>query len=216
MISDEFLVAISLEIDSDISVTEDRDSADLLLKNFSTKHITKVEGNLSRRDFFRKFTVPIFEPPNITPKTKDITYKRRLLLKNTTKLKPLEENNIIPLPTFISDKYINNNCNNCSLCYRICPSNALYSDERNSKIYFEPHLCLKCHLCHDVCEVDAILLKDTFDINYLISPVKKELFKHTIKRCSECGGLFTYTSGEMICNRCRDLENEAMELSGLW
>jgi formate hydrogenlyase subunit 6/NADH:ubiquinone oxidoreductase subunit I len=86
---------------------------------------------------------------------------------------------------------------------------------KNSKIEFDPFLCVKCHLCHDVCEPDSITLADTFDLKQLFEPEVKTLAKFTIRRCHECDNYFTYRGGEVICQRCQLEEEEAKELWGI-
>ncbi len=106
-------------------------------------------------------------------------------------------------------------CTACQMCYRICPTAALTSDMKNSKIDFDPFLCVKCHLCHDVCEPDSIALADTFDLKQFFEPEVKRLVSFTIRRCHECDNYFTYRGGEVICHRCQVEEEEAKELWGI-
>lgn len=86
---------------------------------------------------------------------------------------------------------------------------------KNSKIDFDPFLCVKCHLCHDVCEPDSITLAKTFDLKQFFEPEVKQLVKFTIRRCHECDNYFTYRGGEVVCQRCRLEEEEAKELWGI-
>lgn len=118
--------------------------------------------------------------------------------------------------SFTSMKKLNEEtCTACQMCYRICPTAALSSDMKNSKIDFDPFLCVKCHLCHDVCEPDSLSLGDTFDLKQFFEPVVKRLVSFTIRRCHECDNYFTYRGGEVVCHRCRLEEEEAKELWGI-
>ena len=118
--------------------------------------------------------------------------------------------------SFTSMKRLNDEtCTACQMCYRICPTAALSSDMKNSKIDFDPFLCVKCHLCHDVCEPDSLTLVDTFDLKQLFEPEVKTLAKFNIRRCHECDTYFAYRGGEVICDRCRLEEEEAKELWGI-
>jgi ferredoxin len=114
--------------------------------------------------------------------------------------------------SFTSQKFVDESCTNCQICYRICPTGALSSDGKFSLINFDAMLCVKCRLCHDVCEPDAIQLQAGFEIKEFFEPVQRTLAKFDIKRCNECGNNFTYTGGEQSCPRCMTEEEEAMFL----
>ena len=114
--------------------------------------------------------------------------------------------------SFISQKFVDDSCTNCQICYRICPTGALSSDGKFSLINFDAMLCVKCHLCHDVCEPDAIQLQSGFEIKEFFEPAQRTLATFNIKRCNECGNSFTYFGGEQACPRCSVEEEEAMFL----
>ena len=113
---------------------------------------------------------------------------------------------------FISQKFVDDTCTNCQICYRICPTGALSSDGKFSLINFDAMLCVKCRLCHDACEPDSIQLQPGFEIKELFEPTQRTLATFNIKRCNECGNNFTYTGGEQACLRCLAEEEEAMFL----
>ena len=112
--------------------------------------------------------------------------------------------------SFVSQKYIDESCTNCQICYRICPTGALSSNGKFSLIYFDAMLCVKCRLCHDACEPDAIHLQKGFEIKEFFEPTQRTLATFNVKRCNECGNYFTYTGGELTCPRCSVEEEEAM------
>ena len=114
--------------------------------------------------------------------------------------------------TFTSQKFVDESCTNCQICYRICPTGALSSDAKFSIINFDAMLCVKCRLCHDVCEPEAIQLQPGFEIKEFFEPTQRILATFNIKRCNECGNNFTYTGGEQACPRCLEEEEEAMFL----
>ena len=114
--------------------------------------------------------------------------------------------------TFTSQKFVDDTCTNCQICYRICPTGALSSDGKFSLINFDAMLCVKCRLCHDVCEPDAIQLQPGFEVKEFFEPTQRTLAKFDIRRCNECGNNFTYTDGEQTCPRCMIEEEEAMFL----
>lgn len=114
--------------------------------------------------------------------------------------------------SFTSQKFVDESCTNCQICYRICPTGALSSNGKFSLIHFDAMLCVKCRLCHDVCEPDAIQLQAGFEIKEFFEPTQRTLATFNIKRCNECGNNFTYTDGEQTCPRCMIEEEEAMFL----
>lgn len=118
--------------------------------------------------------------------------------------------------TFSSQKSVDmQSCTNCQMCYRICPTGALSSDEKNSAIFFDTMLCIKCRACHDTCEPDALKLKSVFHLKEFFEPSQQQLAKFSLKRCHECGMTFTSLHGETVCPRCAVEEEEALELWGL-
>lgn len=112
---------------------------------------------------------------------------------------------------FISNKSILDSCDNCSLCYRICPTKALDSTTNNQSIVFDISLCVKCHLCHDVCHNQSIIGVD-FEISEFAKNQKRILKTFNIKRCDECSNIFTSLNNETICPRCKNEEEESKSL----
>jgi len=114
--------------------------------------------------------------------------------------------------SFVSQKFVDDSCTNCQICYRICPTGALSSNAKFSLINFDAMLCVKCRLCHEVCEPNSIQLQPGFEIKEFFEPTQRTLVKFNIKRCNECGNNFTYKGGEQACPRCMVEEEEAMFL----
>jgi ferredoxin len=118
--------------------------------------------------------------------------------------------------SFISQKVLDeDSCTNCQMCYRICPTGALSSNEHGAFIAFNAIECIKCQSCHDVCEPNSLTLKPIFSTKQLLEPKKELLVKFSIQRCNECGMPFAYRGGELMCDRCRIEEEEAHELWGM-
>jgi ferredoxin len=196
----------------------------------------KNEEESDRRDFLKRFTlkgavkskieleqtlqtvekehVNLKDTANI--RKKEIPNKRKLLFMALKRIdKPEHYHTFIADDiSFTSMKSINDACDNCSMCYRICPTGALSSDQRGSKIDFDPLLCVKCTLCHDVCEPDAITLIP-YSTKELFEPSVHQLINFQIVRCNECANFFPYFGGEKICPRCRVEEEEAKALWGI-
>ncbi len=185
------------------------------LKNFSLKGAIKSKIEFEKEVEEQEVkTLSSQDSANI--RKKELPNKRKLLymaLKRVGKViefELIEEENL----SFISQKSINQACDNCSMCYRVCPTGALQSDKRGSKIEFDALSCVKCRLCHDVCEPDAINL-ESFNTKSLFEPKIEELIKFDVIRCNDCGNFFTYQGGEPTCHRCKLEEEEAKELWGI-
>lgn len=145
---------------------------------------------------------------------KKIPDKRKLLFSVLKRIGKQEQYDVIASEdiSFSSQKFVDERCTNCQICYRICPTGALSSDGKFSLINFDAMMCVKCHLCHDVCEPNAIHIQPGFEIKEFFEPTQRTLATFNIKRCNECGNYFTYTGGSIECPRCRIEEEEAMEL----
>ncbi len=149
-------------------------------------------------------------------KEKQLPNKRKLLymaLKRINKIdtfEQLEEDTI----SFSSQKSIDSSCDNCSFCYRICPTGALSTNRRGNKIEFDTLLCLKCKLCHDVCQSDSIHLEPISTQSFFQSKVE-ELIHFNTMRCEDCGIYFTVLKDEKMCRRCTLEEEEAKSLWGI-
>jgi ferredoxin len=145
---------------------------------------------------------------------KTLPDKRKILFTTLKRAAVPEVFEVLPQEdvTFVSQKFIDESCTNCQICYRICPTGALSSNGKFSLINFDAMLCVKCHLCHDVCEPGSIQLQSGFEIKEFFEPTQRTLASFTVKRCNECGNNFTYTGGEQACPRCLVEEEEAMFL----
>ena len=119
--------------------------------------------------------------------------------------------------TFTSQKIMNEeSCTACQMCYRVCPTGALTSDIKNSKIDFDPFLCIKCNICHDVCEPDAIALSNAYNIKEFFEPKVTNLITFSVKRCEECNMFFSSNNpDDRLCRRCKIEEDEAKSLWGI-
>jgi len=184
------------------------------LELFSAKGLARVRHNLDHGDGLH---VALDSEGIQKIRQKEPPPKRKLLLAILEQKGPLQEYKYLENEhlTFISDKEIDESCDNCSLCYRICPTGALATDRRQSQILFESRLCLRCHLCHDVCPIDAIHLSRYFDTQDLFEPRAKPLATFEVLPCEDCGSPFTYLGGSKLCPRCQAEEDGARELWGL-
>lgn len=149
-------------------------------------------------------------------KQKRITDRRKLFFTALKRIKKPSVYHIIEAGelSFTSMKLLNGDtCTACQMCYRVCPTGALSSDVKNSKIDFDPFLCIKCSVCHDVCEPEAITLSPTYRVKEFFEPEVQNLISFNVRRCNECSVIFSTNSSEKLCYRCKAEDEEAR---GLW
>ncbi len=187
----------------------------------SRRDFFSLKGAVKQKDSFDKAIIEdelkLFNiDNNIINKIKDknIPNKRKIFLTTLKQVTKPDKYEVLPEEdvSFVSQKFVDESCTNCQICYRICPTGALSSDGKFSVINFNSMLCVKCHLCHDVCEPDSIKLQSGFEIKEFFEPTQRTLASFNIKRCNECGGHFTYQGGEQMCLRCKVEEDEALTL----
>jgi len=186
------------------------------LKKFSFKGAvkSKVEFDKELEKFDKRSQIDSATTDKM--KEKSLPNKRKLFFMALKRFDE-SENQILDHDnlSFISNKFIDDSCDNCSFCYRLCPTNALSSDNRGSKIDFDPLLCLKCHLCHDVCQSDSIKIID-FESKSFFHQKQTNLIKFKQIRCEECGMFFSlFDEKSKMCKRCSIEEEEAKSLWGI-
>ena len=191
----------------------------IVLKNLPDRQIGIDEVEKSRRKLFdisnlanrEKLDSSVFQDI----RKKEIPDRRKLFLMALQRVGEshhvLDSNDL----TTLSQKIVSDECTNCQICYRVCPSQALTTDYKNSYINFQPHLCLKCHLCHDVCIPDAIEIAPTFSISKLLNSESEKLIEFNVSKCYECDSYFTKFGNSNLCPRCQAEEDGAMELWGI-
>lgn len=151
-------------------------------------------------------------------RTKKLSDKRKLLFTALKRVEVPSEFHVIEADalSFTSQKLLDQErCTACQMCYRVCPTGALSSDMKNSKIDFDAMMCVKCHLCHDVCEPDCLTLSPSYNVKELFKPQLQRLATFKIRRCDECGTPFASMHGEKLCYRCNIEEQEARDLWGI-
>ncbi len=153
-----------------------------------------------------------------TLRDKELGDKRKLLYTALKRVDHLDTYHVIEgdAISFTSQKLFDMSlCSACQMCYRLCPTGALRSDARHSKIDFDPLACVKCALCHDVCESDALSLSPSYNLKALFEPSITRLATFNVKNCQECGVPFVSLQGQTLCVRCDQEEFAAKELWGI-
>ena len=149
---------------------------------------------------------------------KTIPEKRKLFFTAIKRVEKPSQFHIVDAQevSFTSAKLMNHeSCTACQMCYRVCPTGALTSDVKNSKIDFDPFLCIKCNVCHDVCEPKAITLSPSYNVKEFFEPVVQNLISFKVVRCNECDMIFSTNTPQKLCYRCKAEEEEARELWGI-
>ena len=213
--SEKQLLAKEVGYQPEEESTEETPSRRAFLSTVSLKGVARQKAAFDEAveaDEQRRFEID----GSVIAKLKDkrLPDKRKILFTMLKRTEKPEHYEVLPEEevSFVSQKYIDENCTNCQICHRICPTGALSSDGKFSLINFDAMLCVKCRLCHDVCEPDAIHLQAGFEIKEFFEPTQRTLATFNIERCYECGNYFTYTGGEQICPRCAVEEEEARTL----
>lgn len=98
---------------------------------------------------------------------------------------------------FITDK-----CTSCTICERVCPTNAITGGER---FYIDPDLCINCSVCGVYCPFDAIDdNRDTLVQRIKVKQIPKaEVHDHLCTGCEFCVDVCPFEALEM-----RDLNGE--------
>lgn len=50
-------------------------------------------------------------------------------------------------------------CKACGICYRLCPTGAIVSNEKGEVVLQHPEKCIKCGMCEDHCPDYAIMVR---------------------------------------------------------
>jgi ferredoxin len=206
-------------LDENIAIEKHKNSEESTRRDFLAS--ASIKGALKHKQAFDDAVdaeeLQLFEiDDTVIAKIKDkqLPNKRKILFTTLKRAGIPDIFEVLPEEevTFTSQKFVDESCTNCQICYRICPTGALSTDKKFSLINFDAMLCVKCHLCHDACEPDAIHLQPGYEVKEFFEPTQRTLATFTIKRCNECGNPFTYKGGALECPRCVDEEDEAMFL----
>lgn len=184
-----------------------------------------------RRQFLGLF-VPRALPPQPVTRGK-LTFPQRLDVKRLrdTRPPPRRARLLASLPasaspkllelagdalSFTSSKRVDAmTCTGCQACVTACPTGALTSSRLKDQLRFDGSRCVRCGLCHDVCEPRAITLAPTVSVAEFLDFAPRLLVTLKMIQCGECGAAFKDDGREsVLCDRCRDQEAEARELSG--
>ncbi|MEA1893488.1 MAG: 4Fe-4S binding protein [Campylobacterota bacterium] len=149
---------------------------------------------------------------------KRVPEKRKLLYTAIKRINKPSQYHVVDANelTFTSQKLLDEStCSACQMCYRVCPTGALTSDIKNSKIDFDPFLCIKCSVCHDVCEPKSITVSSAYNVKEFFEPTVENLISFKVRRCDECNMIFSTNTDEKMCYRCKAEDEEARELWGI-
>lgn len=156
---------------------------------FNANPSSKMEKNFSRRDLFtffsRKVTHNVVSP--FIPDEEEVRNLRISLkagIRRTIYYRILEQHRHLFIKNFDAQRLyslqleINDYCDGCEVCARVCPTGALKFSEDNNLIsaIFDPKLCNGCRSCKDVCRKNGIEIVDvTINLREFLNGEKQEL-----------------------------------------
>lgn len=172
-------------------------------------------SNYSRREFFSHFREVAFKKLTsslIEPK-KEVAQRlpnyRRLL---SDAIRNLWQNAQYKKEEFIkkigidglpfTQVKVNDTCQLCELCSKLCPTGALLreDDEKSGYLLFKLINCTNCGLCKQICPQSGITFADSIEIFGLLYGYLK-LIKYNYIRCPKCERL--YLEIEDGCGFCK-------------
>lgn len=175
----------------------------------------QVVNGLTRRELLQMFSVKnirkmltekVEDPKEFKEKKLTLGERARFkknLLNTYWKNHLKEKVDAIPLPfkEFLEVK-ITDNCNGCSVCESICPTDALYwqNEVSESKLYFSTQQCIGCKKC-SICPEKAISFEQ-INLDKYLSGNPTELISYHTKQCIECGDSFRTNKSVEICSSC--------------
>lgn len=189
------------------------DEANNLLDQIGFATIAKsYETPNLRRGFFKKLisgAKSLNQPQKLT-RTEFYatpTPKRKIVLQN--RLKSLSTDQLYALDSKLTpSKVINDNCNACSKCVRICPTKALFWQEAD--LVINCSRCVDCALCEMVCEPNAISSKpQAYDYAHAQTTLLKR-FEFAL--CDKCSMPFPSTNSTQTCSNCADFYDEFADM----
>jgi ferredoxin len=136
-----------------------------------------------------------------------IPEKKKLLLDAVRRLGTLD-----PVRDMFGGKIITDACQYHETCAVLCPTGALRTDGKGA-IYCRADLCVKCRTCLVSCAAGAIKPTDV-EKHEILNGVERMLAKFNLRRCVECGALFTDRDGHSLCPACRRLKEGLKEIFG--
>ena len=139
-----------------------------------------------------------------------ITY---LLLSDLKESDPEKYQSITSLPFKVVQ--INDRCDYCLKCSKICPSGALST--REGVFYYNSIHCLGCKACHNICDQEAISFEDQIEVSSFVDRERKKIIELELKPCQDCGEDFSPTEldGEFcfICRHKRERKKQREQYS---
>jgi formate hydrogenlyase subunit 6/NADH:ubiquinone oxidoreductase subunit I len=129
--------------------------------------------------------------------------ERQRMVDAVRLLAPQDPDRRVPGDSFASFA-VNDACNACTMCDRICPTGALEfsSNETHFQLSFSTAACVNCGLCTRFCAPMALQHIGAPSIGQLIDLNPVILRKGTLIRCRKCGTRFAAKSGETLCATC--------------
>ena len=152
-------------------------------------------------------------------------FKRRLLIQALEGFPSLKEVHMPSADAMLAEIEVSSECTACGVCVTLCPTGALTQEWEEEKfcLSFKPSVCTNCRVCVEVCMPEAIWIKDSARLNYLMEDREIKVFEAKRKTCSVCRidfvgavkGLRPFgdsVAGADICPLCIDRHNKQMAI----
>ncbi|MEW6739681.1 MAG: 4Fe-4S dicluster domain-containing protein [Nitrospirota bacterium] len=188
----------------------------LVIKNISLQPLSKMpEKAVSRRELFsalraKAAEVAVTSIPDVgiegeqketfigAISKKPENFKRNLLMQALEGFSSSKETHVPSTGAILAELEVSSGCTGCGVCATLCPAGALTQRQEAGKFHlsFKPALCVNCKVCVETCMPNAIKIKETARLNYLMENAEITLFESERKTCSICRFEFVQTAGD--------------------
>jgi len=169
--------------------------------------------SLSRRDLFSLWRTESTQVARQFLPEKELNHAKlpaRLPVRRTRwllQLSPDEipENAAIP-PGPWKAREVGDACTGCGICASFCPTGALAAESEGTewRLTHQPAACVDCGTCVALCPVRAVG-EGALTLSDMVSSVRREIVRRTIRRCRTCRRDFKGRPGEEQCPSCRSV-----------
>jgi len=103
---------------------------------------------------------------------------------------------------------VNDTCDLCGICCRICPTGTLWleNDKKASSLKFDISRCVGCGICQRICNKSSLKIKAEVNfINLKRGPITLRIMPLTV--CGKCKANFISIEEAILCQNCTKTSN---------